>query len=284
MFKVGKRSYPIIVGGFYRSGTSLLRRILDSHSRIHCPPEIKFFKDFYGDYMNDLLSHVRFFSTARSLGLVERELLRIYGRAFIESHKLAAKKHGKKRWADKNPENLLVLNDWYELLDGRMFFIFIVRNPLDTIASLLEVEFPRTIPSDFHEKVDLLCNYVNKGLFFCKSHPEITFSLRYEDLVTRPREKLIELFNFVGERFEDAVLTDFVSESRGKGIEDPKIYNERDIHAKSINRWKRDLTEEQVKFILNRCANIIDELDYKELFEEKNFKKADEDTDDRDRK
>lgn len=273
MFKVGKRSYPIIVGGFYRSGTSLLRRMLDSHSRIHCPPEIKFFKDFYGDYINDHLSHVRFFSTARSIGLSDDELLKIYGRAFIESHKLAAKKQGKKRWADKNPENLLVLNDWYELLDGKMFLIFLVRNPLDTIASLLEIEFPRTIPSDFQEKVNLLCNYVNKGLFFCKNHPEITFFLKYEDLVIRPREKLLELFNFVGEKFEDRVLTDFVSESRGKGIEDPKICNERNIHTKSINRWKTDLTDDQISFILDRCASIIKELGYKEFIEESQFEK-----------
>ena len=33
---------PIFVIGCFRSGTSLLRRILDSHSRIACPPESKF--------------------------------------------------------------------------------------------------------------------------------------------------------------------------------------------------------------------------------------------------
>lgn len=271
MLKIVSKNFPIIVGGFYRSGTSLLRRILDSHSKIHCPPEIKFFKDFYGDYINDHLSHVRFFSTARSLGLSNDELLWIYGRAFIESHMLAAKKHGKKRWADKNPENLLVLDDWYRLLDGRMFFIFIFRNPLDTIASLLEVEFPRTIPSEFQEKVELLCNYVDKGILFWKNRPEITFSLRYEDLVTRPKEKLSQLFDFIGEKFEDRVLTDFMSERRGNGIEDPKIYNKREIHAGSINRWKRDLTEDQISFILDRCASIIKELGYREFIEERQF-------------
>jgi hypothetical protein len=49
------RPHPITIGGFYRSGTSLLRRILDSHSRIHCGPEVKFTRDFFGDYPHDPL-------------------------------------------------------------------------------------------------------------------------------------------------------------------------------------------------------------------------------------
>ena len=41
-----KRNYPIIIGGFYRSGTTLFRRLIDSHSRIHCGPEVKYFEDY----------------------------------------------------------------------------------------------------------------------------------------------------------------------------------------------------------------------------------------------
>ena len=84
------RHLPIIVGGFYRSGTSLLRRLLDSHSHIHCGPEVKFFKDFYGDYLEDGLAHVRLFSTGRSLGVAEEEMLTIFGSAFIALHERAA--------------------------------------------------------------------------------------------------------------------------------------------------------------------------------------------------
>jgi Sulfotransferase family len=39
-------SRPIVVGGCYRSGTSLVRRLLDSHPRIHCGPEVKLFRDY----------------------------------------------------------------------------------------------------------------------------------------------------------------------------------------------------------------------------------------------
>jgi len=109
---------PIIVGGFYRSGTSLVRRLLDAHSRIHCPPEIKFMKDFNGDYLHDDLAGLRFFGTVGSMGLEEDELLRIFGQAYVASRELACKRIGKVRWADKNPENALYLKQWHELLNG----------------------------------------------------------------------------------------------------------------------------------------------------------------------
>src|SRR5688572_13485442 len=104
------KNCPIIIGGCYRSGTSLFRRILDTHSRIHCGPEVKFFKDFYDDYTIPL-KHARFMQTARSI-LPEADLMDILGRAFIELHEAAAKRAGKPRWADKNPENVLYLSEW----------------------------------------------------------------------------------------------------------------------------------------------------------------------------
>ena len=73
-----KSAVPIIIGGFYRSGTLWPGSALplqNFHSHIHCGPEVKFFKDFYGDYLNDDLAHVRFFSTARSYGFSNSDLL-----------------------------------------------------------------------------------------------------------------------------------------------------------------------------------------------------------------
>lgn len=91
------KSYPIIIGGFYRSGASLLRRLIDSHPNIHCPPEIKFFRDFYSDYLQDDLRHARFFTTLKSLQLKEEKLIEIFGRAFIRCHEMATQNAGKLR-------------------------------------------------------------------------------------------------------------------------------------------------------------------------------------------
>ena len=81
--------------------------------------DAEIFRDLYGDYFKDELSNLHFFTTVRQMGLSSKELLNIFGKAFVESHVLAAKKNGKKRWADKNPENVLCLD---EIIRKDLFF------------------------------------------------------------------------------------------------------------------------------------------------------------------
>ncbi|MFH2122633.1 MAG: sulfotransferase [Pseudomonadota bacterium] len=241
------KEMPIIVGGFYRSGTSLTRRLLDAHSSIHCGPEVKFFKDLRGDYLNDPLGHVRLFSTLPSLGLEPDEIRDIFGRAFIEAHELAARKAGKARWADKNPENVLYLDQWQHLLPGGFAFIHVVRHPLDVLASLLEIGFPKAVPTTFEGKVKLLRTFVEAGSQYEAFYPETSFRIQYEELVTAPLATLETLFNWLGEEFEPRVLENFSHAERGQGIEDPKVTMSDTVHGRSIGRWQTDLTSEQIK-------------------------------------
>ncbi|MDD3813707.1 MAG: sulfotransferase [Desulfocapsaceae bacterium] len=244
------KEMPIIVGGFYRSGTSLIRRLLDAHSRIHCGPEVKFFKDLRGDYLNDPLAHVRLFSTLPSLGLEPDEIRDIFGRAFIEAHELAARKAGKARWADKNPENLLYLDQWQHLLPGGFVFVHVVRHPLDVLASLLEIGFAKAVPAIFEDKVKFLKTFVDEGLRYEKLYPETSFRIRYEELVTAPTATLKSLFNWLGEDFEAQVLNNFSHAERGRGIEDPKVVTTDRVHNRSVGRWQTDLTSEQIEIAL----------------------------------
>lgn len=254
---------PIIIGGFYRSGTSLLRRLLDSHHNIYCGPEVKFFRDFYGNYLEDDLAHLRLFSSIRTMGLDDRTLLEVFGKAFIECHEIAAKRSGKSRWADKNPENVLYLDQWYTLLDGDFIFINVIRNPLDALASLNEAGFKKTIPEAFAQKAALYNAYLDKAFSFIDKHPDISFTLRYEDLVTNPRETLSALLSYLGESFNEAMLREFFSHHRKAGIEDPKVAKTRSIHPYSIDRWKRDLNSRQISECQEHLGSWIAKLEYK---------------------
>ena len=192
----------------------------------------------------------------------DHTLLEVFGKAFIECHVIAARRSGKARWADKNPENVLYLDEWYTLLEGNLFFINVVRNPLDAMASLVEAGFKKTIPKKFNQKAALYNVYLDKSFSFISKHPEISYTLRYEDLVTNPQETLSALLSYLGETYDEAMLKDFFSHHRKSGIEDPKIAKTRSIHSHSIDRWKKDLSKRQIKIGSEHLGHWIAKLKY----------------------
>ena len=148
LFKGNRRCWPIVIGGFFRSGTTLVRRLFDAHSQVFCGPEVKFWRDLFADYEFDPYAHIRFFKTARSLGLDEAEFLQLQGDAYLRLLEAASRAKGKRRWADKNPENLMYLDQWHRLLKGKFYFVFVVRHPFDALTSLQEIGFAKTLETN----------------------------------------------------------------------------------------------------------------------------------------
>jgi hypothetical protein len=232
----------------------LLRRILNAHSRIHCGPEIKFFRDFYGDYPKDPIRHGRFFISARAL-VSEAELLDVMGHAFIKLHETAAARLAKPRWADKNPENVLFLREWGSLLGDAWALVHVVRNPLDTLASIKEANFPYAIPSELPERIAFYRRYTQAGLDFGAAHPERYFRLRYEHLVADPHTALRHFMEWLGERFEPGQL-EFNQYAHQRGLEDPKIGHATHIHAQSIHRWPLLLSAAEAQLIWQQTRDL----------------------------
>jgi hypothetical protein len=249
-----RRAWPIVVGGCHRSGTSLIRRILDTHSRIHCGPEVTFFRDFYGDYFDDRLSHLRFATTARHL-VAEIDLLEVLGRAFVELHERAAARAGKPRWADKAPENVLYLAEWERLLGQRWLFVHVVRNPLDTLASMKEVGFPLTLPADLPGRVTLYRRYIEAAWRFATEYPTRCYPLVYEGLAQDPAGSIAELMAWLGEAFEPGQLR-FNDVPHAVGLEDPKIATTRAVHRESVNRWRSVLTDDEAEYVRSHTLDL----------------------------
>lgn len=252
---------PIVVGGCYRSGTSLVRRLLDSHPRIHCGPEVKLFRDFYGDYLDveDPIAHLRFLTTARSV-LPEPELLEVLGAALVEMHERAARAVGKPRWADKVPENVVFLDGWQRILGDEWIFLHVVRNPLDTLASIEEADFPKSIPAGLDERIDLYLEYVQAGFRFAEKNPDRYVRLLYEDLVGDPEATVRKLMASLGESFHPEQLAINASPYQA-GLEDPKAVKASEIHRDSVGRWRQILSPEDAETVMRRTAAVWSRLD-----------------------
>lgn len=242
-----------------------MRRLLDSHSNIHCPPEIKWFKDFYGDYMHDELAHVRFFKTLHTLGLSEQELMHRFGHAYVECRELASVRLGCGRWADKNPENVLYLEQWGQLLEHKFLFLHVVRHPLDTLASLCNIGFEKAVPTTFEGKANLMRRYFECADVYRKQYIDRYKCLKYEALVETPELILSSMFEWMGEPYESKVLELFWSEERKKGIEDPKVAHTRNIHSTSLGRWKSDLSDGQIKIAEDILGDVLTRYGYSSL-------------------
>lgn len=253
----GVQRPPVIIGGFYRSGTSLLRRILDSHSGIHCGPEVKFMRDFFGDYPHDPLAHVRLFATARTYGLPEDHLLATFGRAFVTFHEEAAAAAGKARWADKAPENVLFLDAWRTVLPAGFRFIELVRDPLDALTSLDEIGFPKTVPASLADRVALYAHFREAGTRQLRNWPKSSIQVSYESLVTSPQRTVQALMDWLGEPFEANMLQAINSPERRRGIEDPKAHLHATVHAHSVGRGLRQMPTQSQHFIREQLAPYL---------------------------
>jgi sulfotransferase family protein len=242
-----RSTWPIIVGGCPRSGTSLLRRMLDAHPRIHCGPEVWFLQDFHGGYTSDPLSQHRFMSTARSV-LPGEEILEVVGAAFVTLHERAASRAAKARWADKNPENLLFWEDWGRLLGPRWLLVHTVRNPLDTLASLKEARFLGTIRPELDYRISLYLRYLERGEQFASAHPDRYYRVVYEALVADPSGVLGELMAWAGEQLHSQQLA-FNESPHQEGKEDRKVGDTTEVHRDSVGRWRSLLTDEEAKTI-----------------------------------
>lgn len=256
---VARNSWPVIIGGCHRSGTSLVRRIINAHSRFFCGPEIKFFRDLHGDYLGDPVRHGRFFHSAQVLCTPEK-LLELFGPAYIALLRQAADHAGKPRWADKNPENVLYLSQWERLLGNDWLFLQVARHPLDTLASIKEVRFPYAIPAGLDERIAFYLRYIEAGLEFGKAYPERHFLLRYEELVRAPQEMLDRLMAWTGEAFEVGQLT-YNSFPQPRGLEDPKVDRCPRIHGDSIGRWHEMLTPQEARLIWAKTRDLWATID-----------------------
>lgn len=182
-------------------------------------------------------------TSARSL-LPEADVLEVLGKAFVVLHERAAVRAGKPRWADKNPENVLYLPDWERLLNDRWLFLHVVRNPLDTLASIKEMRFPLAIPAELGTRIRFYQQYTQAGLDWGATQSDRYYRVVYEEFVRAPQAAVEGMMDWLDETFEPGQL-EFNRFPQQSGLEDPKIASTSEIHNESIGRWRSLLSDEE---------------------------------------
>ena len=194
---------PIFIGGCSRSGTTLMRRILDEHPRICCGEET----NFVGKPINRLPQR------ARAFGISEAKLDEMLRSSvsqvdfLLRFFEMFSNRVRKERWADKSPRNVLHVRWILEHFPGARF-IHMVRDGRD-VACSLRSHHERVHPDDWPSVATSARRWRHRIRSSAKfrGHPRYR-EVRYEALVTEPRRVLEDICEYLDENFHPDMLED----------------------------------------------------------------------------
>lgn len=244
----------IIVLGTPRSGTTLMRRLLSAHPRIHCPPETHLFAAA-GRFLHvEAVAGGLTVGVAPGLayaGVAEADLLEGLRDLTFGLMRRMADRQGKRHWAEKTARNVFYLDEIATLCGDRCLFLCVVRHGLDVACSIRELvakseavpselqpyvaRFPRPLEAFAHAWVD-----TNQALErFVRAHEDRSLLVRYEDLLREPAPVLGRVFEWLNEPADvAAVLEGFATRVDTVGLGDWKAVGSTVLSAESVGRWR----------------------------------------------
>jgi len=250
---------PIFVIGSARSGTTMLRLMLDSHPGISSGEETHFLQQLepvvgkqwrllerYGfprEYWLDRLRH-------------------LYGDFQAEY----AVRRGRVRWADKDPANTLILPFVEELFPDAQY-IHLLRDGHDVVASHRDRWGYR---SAARAARGAWRKYVEAARTFGATvGPDRFLEVRYEVLVADPEAELRRLCIFLGEAWDPAMLafdraehdgterySQFTAERREQGGDGSAVYQSR------VGAGRASLDPVLRAMLRRSSGTLLDELGY----------------------
>lgn len=254
---------PIFVVGVPRSGTTLLRLLLNAHSKIAIGPETHFFKQVWAlrEKYGDLAKHenlqalwsdytgeksfedFRFedissveetiFSSSKSYAGLLKDLLTLY-----------AQREGKLIWGEKTPEHLFNVEEileWYPTAR----IVHVIRDPRAVCSSLTKVPWSS---DDLISNARVWNRYLEHAEQL-KGKPGIAsrmLEVLYEDLIANTEDTLIRICEFLDLEFETQMLEFHQQSSQYVEKDEPWKNNALSpLNTSSINKWKQEITATQ---------------------------------------
>jgi len=274
---------PVFIVGVNRSGTTLLRLILNAHPRIAIPEELNYFNPWIDAHWADRAPDAKGFRRrvhwylheklpagvlpGIDLKTLEDEVVaraEMYDwRAVYEGALSAwADRHGKARWGEKTPGNLFYV-DTLRTMFPEAQFLHLVRDPRAGVQSMQKTSF-------FGEDIAINAlnrrKYLREGLHRDATMPSDRWMrVRYEDLLHAPEKTTRTLCDFLGERFTPSMLTYY---ERAEQYMNPAAANghnqaaRRPIDASRADAWRDRLPPIEAARIEAICRHEMGALGY----------------------
>ena len=260
----------------------MLRLLLNAHSRLLVPRELKYFTSLpmtaadknwsqptidesqyrtwltsYFDGRSDLFDGIDLSDlVADILGSPRRD----YRAPYVAAMNALAKRDGKVRWGEKTPKNLFYVDVLSEMFPEARF-VYLVRDPRAVVNSMNAIKYyskDATINA---------CNWRQSATdgyaLLCSEVPEAQrMVVRYEDLVANPELTMRALCRFLGEEYEPGILAFYerTESNMPKTIRSPLL--KAPITENNAEKWRSVVPPEQIARIESVCGDAMRTFGY----------------------
>jgi hypothetical protein len=265
---------PLLILGVRRSGTTLLRVMLDRHSQLAVPDESYFVPQLADRHLRHVdadgfLDDLRRLNTLSEWEVpLDKVRERLYdgmptGAAIGTVYAVYAEERGKPRWGDKTPmymQNLRLLERLFP--DAR--FVHLIRDGRDAALSFLAM--PRGIVTEtwMHPRTP--------AEFACQWRTEVAaarrlgrrtgtryLEVRYEELVADVEQALRRICDFAGLEYEPGMV-----DYAGNVDVSAKPHQQRLMEppTKGVRDWRAQMSPEDVAAFEHVAGDLLRELGY----------------------
>ena len=278
-----KLNKTFICGGMYKSGTTMLQRILNSHPEISCPAEhnLKGLSDMLSTVNNNYNRHLEYRGSV--IGVAPLNLgADFFNKTFFEYVReiILFSGEGKKVSGINDNEFFIENLDLFHKYMPETQFIVIVRNPLDTALSnwdhcqrlyikegnkkYLETISLNNVLDKSLYSIEYSKVWVNQMQKFQRIKKELenkVFIVKYEDFISDKYNTCRELFKFLsvdtsGDLLKDIVCKSSIENMRKESTE-PSFYRNG-----SIDFGKSRLNDVTINKVYEITRSVLTSLGY----------------------
>ncbi|HEV3486245.1 MAG TPA: sulfotransferase [Vicinamibacterales bacterium] len=274
---------PFFIVGSARSGTTMLRLMLNAHPEVAVPPESRFITEMHHSlafgtgsgtgvdpdrFLGALERHRRFQTWDLPVAAVAAEIAELdgaptYADAIAAAFRAYARAQGKTRWGDKTPryvEDIPLLAElWPEAR-----FIHLIRDGRNVALSYADVSFgPKTVG----RAARLWASRVSSGCSAGRAlGPERYLEVRYEDLVEDAAGQVKVICGFLDLEFDPGML-DYTERARGSVLPRAAVYNPNVMQPPTQTRaWQTSMPASHVAAFEAVAGELLSDLGYERRF------------------